>query len=159
MATDRSRPLLAAGLVLSLLSLAAPPFLARAGSDSPGSGPAPRLENYAGTTGPVRDAPQLPPPQTVAALFGWRPVAVPAAPPSAPAPVKSEPRADWILPMGQVETAEGTAYLFLKDRRSGRVFRVRLDGRPEGEAVLLSSDEDTYRIRYGDETYIVPRRP
>jgi hypothetical protein len=61
--------------------------------------------------------------------------------------------------MGQVETAEGTAYLYLKDRRFGRVFRVRLDGRPEGEAALLSSDEDTYRIRYGDETYIVPRRP
>lgn len=159
MATDRSRALLAAGVVLSLLAFAAPSFLARAGGDAPGSGPTVRTDSSVGTAGTVRDTPPLPSPQVVAALFGWRPATALAASPSAPAPMKSEPRADWILPMGRVETSEGTVYLFLKDRRSGLVFRVRLDGRPEGEAVLLSSDEDTYRIRYGDETYIVPRRP
>jgi hypothetical protein len=156
MDTNRYRALAAVMAVASALALAAPRLLA--------SRPAiPRASAHTGAVlveGTPEAAPAsrpFPPPEKIAPLFGWAPAPAIIIEQAA-APQTEAKKADWIRPMGKMEEGDGVSYLFFKDEHAGRVFRVRLDGKPEGDAKLIQETTESFTISIDDETYVVPRR-
>lgn len=105
-------------------------------------------------------------PASVAALFGWRPPVVPAAPPEpepepeeepAPEPAAPEPSppvpADWLTFVGNVSDDQGGERLFFKNRKTGRLERASGDGTLEwrileraGGIAVLEKDGERYTV-------------
>jgi hypothetical protein len=103
-------------------------------------------------------------PASVAALFGWKPPVVPAAPPEPepepeeepePEPAAPEPSppvpADWLSFVGKVTDEGGGDRLFFKNIRTGRLERASEDGTLEwrlmeraGGTAVLERDGERY---------------
>lgn len=162
MAADRSRFTMLIGGCACLLALAAPAVLARrSDARSAVRPPEAAFQDQAAAAAPIAAAP-LPPPERIAALFGWKAAAAPSA---APSPKPKTRAADWIRLLGAIETGDGPACLFFKDEHSGRILRVRRDGTGgdsgdyDDAASLVEETRDSFLLRYRGELLLVPRRP
>ena len=130
------------------LALAAPSLLPPRLPELPtktAPAPAPRAQEAA-----ILSPRPLPTPERVAALFGWAPGPAGSAK-AAPRPEAQE--AAWLRPVGEIERADGSRWLFFRDERSGRVFGVRDDG-----SGLIAETPEAFTIAVDDGTWIVPRR-
>jgi hypothetical protein len=154
MGTDRYRAIAAFAILASFLALAAPRLLARR---------AHKTQSASFPSASITEAPEiapaaahpLPPHEKVAALFGWAPAPKTVTEIIPPHEAKT---ADWMRPVGEVEKGDGLCWLFFKDERLGRVFRLRRDGKAENSAWLISENPESFTIAVDDETWTVPRR-
>ncbi len=101
-------------------------------------------------------------PDAILPLFVGRQVQKPTPPPAPPAPQaqpapKRPVAATWLRYMGRSAAPDGTSSVYLKDTRSGKVLKAA-QGVAMGGWLLLSEDEATLVLSYGEDLYSVSKR-
>jgi hypothetical protein len=145
--------LLAAALI-SGYAFIGPGDIARAGIDS--SVPARTISPQ------DEEASRIGPPPAAAARiagkFGAVRPAVQSAAPFSQEPAAPARPADWLRPLGGFEDTSGRAWLFIKDDRSGRAIKLRIDGTQSEDGRIVAAAKDAYEIEVEGMRYSVRRR-
>jgi hypothetical protein len=96
------------------------------------------------------------PPGAVLRLFtGGVPVATVAAAPGPPAAAPVE--APWLRYLGRSSDADGTAHVYVKDTKSGKVIRATR-GEVLNGWIIVAEDSESLTLRCGDDLYTVGKR-
>jgi len=131
----------------------APPVTARSG----GIGSQARGESS--ETRPIGKKGEPAPAEIVAKAFGL-PGKPRAAVPSRVAPAAPVPpqRADWLHVLGAAEDDGGLSWLLVKDDKSGRVRKIRLDGAATDAGRLVETAQDSYTVELDGSAYSIRKR-
>ena len=93
-------------------------------------------------------------PDAILRLFtgGGPTTPITAAPPPALKPVE----AAWLRYMGRSSAPDGTAHVYVKDTKSGKVIRATRGAALDGW-ILVSEDASGLTLRHGDDLYAVSK--
>lgn len=106
----------------------------------------------------VQAKPEPPAAWRIAAKFGRQGTAKAERGAAAPKPVSPQQKGDWLRPVGGFEDSQGKAWVFLKDDRSGRILKLRLDGTATEDGRIAESSQEAYFVEINAASYSLRRK-